>query len=144
MKLTSSIELLEARIAPAVLVNPSTLTYIDKDGDHVTVTLSKPLLTSLSGAQAVFNFNTGSVVQGPAADPTPQQLELIDLTFLAATGLGIKVTVQRANHCDGYAAIGYIESANDLGAVSIQGDLGGIFAGDGTITTPGLKSLAEG
>ena len=42
-KAVSTIEPLEARIAPATLVNPTTLTFQDKNGDTATVRPTGPL-----------------------------------------------------------------------------------------------------
>src|SRR5829696_1892052 len=52
------LERLESRDVPATLVSPTTVTYQDADGDHVRVTLSKPLLTpdTVNGA---FQFDVG-------------------------------------------------------------------------------------
>src|SRR5262249_44426313 len=55
------VEELETRLAPAVLVNPTTVKYQDVDGDNVTVKLSLPLLTDEDTANAVLQFKTGSV-----------------------------------------------------------------------------------
>src|SRR5438309_525212 len=52
-----SIEPLEARIAPATLLNPTTVTYQDADGDDVTVKFSKPVLVAGDFA-AVFHFDS--------------------------------------------------------------------------------------
>src|SRR5262249_55598563 len=49
------VESLEARIAPAVLVNPKTVTYQDVDGDTVTVKISKGTLDL-----NLFDFTAGS------------------------------------------------------------------------------------
>ncbi len=38
------LEALEDRIAPATLLNPTTLVYTDVDGDAVTVKVSKEIL----------------------------------------------------------------------------------------------------
>ena len=47
------------RAVPATLVNPSTVTYQDFDGDSVAVTFSKPILTSAAVANAALHFNVG-------------------------------------------------------------------------------------
>ena len=59
------------------------VTYDDIDRDHVTVKLSKPLLTA-GNVNDVFKFNTGMVGDGV---PARQELRLIDLTPVAASGL---------------------------------------------------------
>src|SRR5205823_12265643 len=50
------------QVAPgsAKRINASTVAYTDIDGDHVTVTLSKPLLTA-GNVNNVFEFDTGMV-----------------------------------------------------------------------------------
>src|SRR5690349_6786990 len=81
---------------PATLVGPTTLTYQDVDGDAVTVTLSKPLLTSTTVAGDVFTFDTGGV---GGTNATPQQLQAVDLTRLpdpaAAAGVSVRVSAAR-------------------------------------------------
>jgi len=42
----SALQTLESREPPATLVNPTTVTYRDTDGDNVTVQFSKPVLTA--------------------------------------------------------------------------------------------------
>ena len=53
MKTSSTIEPLEARIAPAVLLNPTTVAYKDMDGDLVTVKTTKGAF-----AKGDFTFNS--------------------------------------------------------------------------------------
>src|SRR5437870_5046298 len=43
--LPSALEPLEMRIAPAMLINPMTVSYQDKDGDVVTVKATKAIFT---------------------------------------------------------------------------------------------------
>src|SRR4030095_3718872 len=128
-------EFLEPRIAPATLTG-HVLTYTDIDGDRVAVTISKGTI-----APTMFTFDTGSV---DGDNTVKQQLQLIDLS--SATGVGgadITVKVTRAGGGDGLAAIGRINAGiNDLGHVTIKGDLGVIDAGSGSETTPAIKSLA--
>ena len=131
----SSIEILEARIAPAaVFFNATTATYSDNDGDHVTVHFTEPILTSGMGGNlaALFTFNAAGY------------LALLDLTAAAAPeGTGIAFTVAKVAGGDGLANIGYINSiGHDLGAVAVKGDLGRIDAGTGSATVPAIQSLA--
>jgi hypothetical protein len=100
-----SLEMLEARIAPAALVG-KVLTYTDVDGDKVTVTFSK-------GAPAAgnFTFDAGTV---DGATTAHQQLELIDVhgdSTSPFNGTNITVAVKRAVGGDGLAAIGRINAA---------------------------------
>ena len=131
---TASIELLEARIAPAaVFVNSSTATYDDVDGDHVTVKFTKPILTSGVGGNlaAVFTFNAAGY--------------LADLDLTASTspdGTGVAFTVSKVAGGDGLANVGYINATgHNLGAVAVKGDLGQIDAGTDAAGTDAIKSL---
>ncbi|HEV7403389.1 MAG TPA: hypothetical protein VGO11_10695 [Chthoniobacteraceae bacterium] len=139
MKLLSSLEALESRIAPSTLqmMNPTTATYTDGDGDLVKVKFSKGILSAA---------NLAGVLVTTAVDPTHDQLQKIDLTVaglvVPAGGTSITVTVTPKLPGDGFANIGYINATGlDLGAVTIRGDLGAIDAGDATTKTPGLKGL---
>lgn len=109
--------------------NPTTITFLDVDGDNVTVKLSKPLLTA-----AILKFVPGSA-----------QLKSIDLTSLGVAAKGLNITtsaVRSPQGGDGFAALGEIIATGiDLGAVVVDGDLGRILAGDATTTTTGLASL---
>jgi hypothetical protein len=139
------LEALEARLAPATLVNATTVTYQDVDGDNVTVHISKPVFSAATINQ-VLTFDTGTATSGNA---TPQQLQLIDLSQLAspaaAGGATLSVTAARdpIHGGDGFANIGFINATGiDLGPVTIHGDLGKIDAGTSTpTTTPGLATL---
>ena len=143
---TSCIEILESRIAPATLVNPTTVAYRDIDGDHVIVKFNKTILDE-STINDVFKFSTGTV---DGSNATPQELQLIDLTALAtlgaAEGANISVSAKRSgvHGGDGFANVGRIEATGiDLGAVTIRGDLGRIEVGnDATEKSFGLQSLA--
>jgi hypothetical protein len=114
-----NIEPLETRIAPA-----SVLTYVDIDGDRVTVTST---LGELAGR--------ATIVGG--------QLRLLDLSAPSFDGTSITVSVVKAGAGDGLAAIGRINGGtNDFGAIAIKGDLGNIDAGSTTAGTPAIKSLS--
>lgn len=140
----SRIEPLEARIAPAILLNPTTVTYQDVDGDDVTVKLTKPLFQDVAAANGILHFTTAGV---SGSNSIPQQLQTIDLTGLAATaaeGVGISITARHdAMHGgDGYADVGSLNATGlNLGTVRIAGDLGRISAGSGSLLIPALKSL---
>lgn len=123
-------------ITSAKLVNAMTVTYDDIDGDHVTVKLSKPLLTA-GNVNTVFTFDTGLVNDGVNAR---QQLQLIDLRSLAAAGLNVTVSVAPGGG-DRLANVGAIMADEDLGTITLPGDLGQIGAGDANAATPGLAAL---
>jgi hypothetical protein len=78
-------------------VNASTVTYLDKDGDKVTVKFSKPLLTA-GNVNNVFHFDTGMVDDGIAE---LQQLRYLELSALATNGLGVTFNVARSSTGDG-------------------------------------------
>ena len=135
---------LETRQTPATLVSPTTLTYQDVDGDAVTVTLSKPVLTSATVAGNVFVFDAGGVNGNNAQ---PQQLQTIDLTKLppaAAAGLSVTVSATRSRTTggDGFAAVGAVNAPGiNLNRVTIDGDLGRIVVGAGSATTRAINAL---
>jgi hypothetical protein len=138
------LETLEARHAPAQVLSPTQLTYQDKDGDMVLVSFTKPLLKA-GDPNAIFKFDSGAgAVNGTTT--TAEQLQRIDLIAepIAAIGVGVSVTVtQQGPAGNGLAAVGEIDATGiDLGAVTVHGDLGRILAGDGTFTTPGIRSLS--
>lgn len=125
------------------IVNPTTATYLDQDGDKVTV--------KITGAKAGaalskddFRFGTGQF---------GSQLKLLDLSDdgsahgqdwakanISITAVPLKTgNVTRG---DSFANVGYIKATHvDLGKVIVNGDLSEIDAGDFTTTTPGLASL---
>jgi hypothetical protein len=142
--LPAAIEPLEARIAPASLVSPTTVTFQDKNGDAVTVTISKPLFTA-ADVLKVFTFDSAFATGSTAGvDSVQQQLELlnIDALGLAAKGINISITAQPVNGSPGIVNVGYINSSGlDLGAVTVAGDLGRIAAGDFAFSAPAIKSL---
>lgn len=129
------VELLEPRIAPAVLVNPSTVQFTDADGDLVTVKFSKNVLDDQTFAEQVFNFDTAF------ADMGPQQLQEIDLLQDPRfQGVSIVITAKGGNN---QADIGFINAEGlDLGKVAVKGDLGKILIGSaGANAELAVKSL---
>ncbi|MEO6569379.1 MAG: hypothetical protein ABIO94_11505 [Opitutaceae bacterium] len=146
----SSIELLEDRIAPASLLpGGKIVTFTDIDGDAVTVTLSKALLTA-GNVGTVFKF-TGSAF----GDSGPQQISLLDLHALGgANGVDISAVAKRSPTAGGNGAIDIptinasdVNVANgtglgiDLGRVVVQGNVDYIDAGDTDLNTPAIASL---
>ncbi len=150
MSFSPLIELLEQRVAPAALVNPTTVTFTDADGDLATLKISKPLFTS-ANVNTVLKFDTGTVDQSNA---THQQLQTIDLTQLAGdNGISLTLSAQQAGGGDGKVDVGQIKAISisgttlgtgiDLGAVKISGDLGRIDVGDAS-SVLAIKSLSVG
>ena len=167
MKLLPRIEPLEDRIAPALIINPYTVTYQNYEtdssgnqipGDTVVVKISKPLFTSANAANHILEFTSNPSSTTIATDSyrgngTPEFLGEINLQGnLAAQGMNISVSVIpqagigtnsvnvgniTAGVISNNQAIGNI----DLGSVFIQGNLGGITVGDSFGLPGALQSL---
>lgn len=125
------------------IVNPTTATYSDQDGDLVTVKITGAA-AGAALSKADFRFSTGQ---------SGSQLKLLNFSDdgqeWAKANISINaVTVTKTTNGvkttfgDSFATVGYLNATGvDLGNVIINGDLGQIDAGDPTTTTPGLKSL---
>ena len=110
-----SIEPLEARIAPA------SLTFLDADGDRITITVSK-------GPALAVGANV-TLSSGSAA--TPGVLQKLTLTDPLFAGASVSFAVKKAAGGDGLVNVGFIDAgSNDLGTVTVPGDLGRIVCGD--------------
>src|SRR5262245_19053631 len=137
------VDQLVSRYAPARLLGPTQLVYQDKDGDTVTMTFTKPVL-SFGDPNKIFTFDSGAgAVNGNTS--VPEQLRRIDLTSVPAAAIGVGITVNAVrspiNGGDGFVAVGEVIAGIDLGPVKIDGDLGRILAGNGTTSTRGLAAL---
>src|SRR5947208_3534678 len=101
-QISAVIEPLEARIAPATLVSPTTVTYKDFDGDNVTAKISEPLFTA-ANVNDIFHFKTGAV---DGNNVFGQVLKKIDFTPLhgAAVELDLNVTATNGGG-DGFASV---------------------------------------
>jgi hypothetical protein len=138
---TGNAHALESRTLLASLVSATKLTYQDADGDNVTVTLSKAVLTA-GNVNSIFTFDVGTV---DGSNTTKQQLRTINLTGVAGIA-GTTITTAAVRSAttggDGFAALGQINATGiDIGAVTIDGDLGRILAGDATTSTQGVGAL---
>jgi hypothetical protein len=137
----SAADSFEPRTLLASLVSATKISYQDADGDNVTVTLSKAVLTA-GNVNSIFAFDVGTV---DGSNTTKQQLRTINLTGVAGiAGTTITTAAVRSatNGGDGFAALGQINATGiDIGAVTIDGDLGRILAGDATTSTQGLGAL---
>jgi len=136
------IEPLEVRIAPALVVaaNHLSATFIDVDGDLVTIKASKPILDDLDFIRAASGLG--------------EQLQRIDFSDDDAAmvkGLNLTITAKpqdpnpddsdTTKRGDGHVNIGYLNATGrDLGAIRIAGDLGEIDAGSGA--AGGIKRLS--
>jgi hypothetical protein len=139
-----TIEPLEHRIAPATLVDPSTVTYLDADGDLVTVTLSKPLFTAANVVK-LFDFDTGAVDGNNAAAQFLETLNLTSLTDADTAGLSVRITVEPDTVAggNGQVTVDYIDvSKHDLSAIYVDGNLQRFRVGDSDRTTPALDTLS--
>ncbi len=136
-----TIEHLESRIAPAGLItiapDKHSATWDDVDGDKVTLTVSKGILSDTL-------FTTD---QTPATGLLVNALDLTDATFRGAD-VKLKAVRGALNGGNDSVNIGYVNSTgHGLGNVLISGDLGRIDAGfpSPTATTPkALVSLNVG
>jgi hypothetical protein len=140
-RLVPRLERLETRDAPATLVSATKMTYQDIDGDNVSVTFSKPILNA-GNVNNIFTFGLGNV---NGSNALKQRLLEIDLAGVAAAS-GTTITTSAVHSSvtggDGFAELGHIDATGiDLGAVTIDGDLGRILAGDATTKTTALAAL---
>jgi hypothetical protein len=127
-----TMEIFGLSAAPAAIqiVNASTATYLDAEGDQVTVKVSKGTLDA-SNFRMAFKVNGGL------------ELHLLDLTApeFAQANVTISAKKTRAGG-DGFAQVGRINATGvDLGKVTIAGDLAQIDAGDGNISKPAIAAL---
>lgn len=125
----SSIEALEARIAPAGFAT----TFTDVDGDLVTLKVSKGTL-----ADAVLTKSVSGM---------GEQLQMLDLSAAVFAGADVTFTAKPQTvwgdlHGDGLVNVGVINAlGRALGKVTLPGDLGRITAGD---AVTGLGALSIG
>jgi hypothetical protein len=112
------------------IVNPKTATFTDVDGDIVIVKITKGELSSDL-------FELGAGPNGGA------YLRLLNLTDESFFGTNLTITAKPGpNGGNKLASVGYINATgNDLGLVTINGDLREIDAGDGEGGNS-LKSLS--
>jgi hypothetical protein len=151
------IEALEGRIAPAALIDASTVQFTEADGDIVTIHFSKPLFTKLASAEETITLNNLDNIFKFSGNTTfindaPQDLQRIDLTKVKPIGTstanpanGISFTIDAETPMgglgDGLSKIGGINATGlTLGNVSIEGDLGQIDVGVAS-SKIALKSL---
>jgi hypothetical protein len=141
------IESLEARIAPALIINPYTVTYQDENGDTAVIKISKPLFTSATAAGNILKFadasNSTYIQESFTGNGTSEFLNTVNLLGRTdASGMNISVTVlPQVGVGNLTVGVGSIQAATintgtlqvtqniDLGAINIQGNLGSINAG---------------
>jgi hypothetical protein len=114
-----------------IVIKPkdSTITYVDEDGDVITIATSKGALA----AENLFFSPTGN-------------LELIDLNGdVRFAGANITISARTVGGSNGLIDVSVIDATNlDLGTISISGNLGKVVVGDGDPSRPALKSLIVG
>lgn len=168
MKKHFYIEPLEDRIAPALILNPYTVTYQNYEtnsngtqlaqGDTVVVKISKPLFTSPKAAAAILEFtanpsSTTIISESFSGNSTAEFLGEINLQGVAAAnGMNISVSViPQAGIGNNSVSVGDINGGNfsnfeavgeiDFGSIYIQGSLGSITAGTSLSSVPAIHSL---
>jgi hypothetical protein len=119
-------EPLEERIAPA-----ATFTFMDVDGDSVTITTSK-------GTDA--QLQTAAVLAPSGAGMQLQALQFANLGAFEDADVTIDAT--QAGGGDGFVNVGYIDATNiDLRKVLVDGDLGRIDVGHRNFPGAGISEL---
>lgn len=117
------------------IVNATTATYIDVDGDKVTVQITGAA-PGAALSKADFGFAVGQF---------GSQLRLLDFSDDGQEWAKANITINAVPvgaKGDSFATVGFINAAGvDLGKVSINGDLGRIDAGLTGNAIPGLASL---
>jgi hypothetical protein len=134
--LHSSIEPLEARVAPAKLVG-NVLTYTDIDGDLVKVTFTHATMDSGN-----FTFSTGTANDG---DDTPRTLDAINLG--GKTGAGFTLTATpHAGKGDSHANVATIfcNISTALGKLKVDGDVRAITSSGGDLSVESFSALSMG
>ncbi len=135
----SFLEALEPRIAPAALLNATTVQYTDVDGDAVTVTVSKGAFSADSG-NANYWKNYFDFADAGAGR---EVLTVMDFTDAHFAGTTVTIAAKKALTGDGFVNVGQLNAdGNDLGAVKIGGGLVQIYAGNNVTPNAGVASLA--
>lgn len=136
--LCSTIEPLEPRIAPAGI-----MTLTDVDGDLITIKTSKGTSSDLAAMGVVVTSTPSGSVQNGV------QIDSINLTNVLFDGTDISVTAKRGP-TGGNGLVNVLRinaTGNDLGTVTIGGDLqeidagktGGSIAGINVVSTSGTR-----
>ena len=128
----NDVQLLPLPLAVTVAPGGATATFVDVDGDLVTVRTSRG---AFDGTEFI-GVTTGDAGAGQLAALN------LDADF---TGANISITARRVAGGNGLVNVGFINAAGvDLGAVTVRGDLARIFAGTagGDAKVPAISSLA--
>jgi hypothetical protein len=124
------LEILEPRIAPA-----GVFTFLDTDGDAVTVSSTRGTNADLAAAVQPFLSASGAGFQ----------LQKVALNTAPAIFKGTTLVISAAPSAggNGFVDVGHIDATGiDLGSVTIDGDLGQIDAGNANAQTSALRSLS--
>ena len=124
------IELLESRLAPAVVIGRWAHGHLHG------------CRWRQSDRRRLDRHPDGRPVHHRSPRGVGEQLQKIDFSGGGFDNANITFSVAKVAGGDGLANVGYINSTgHDLGTVSVAGDLGQIDAGDGTPAAPAVKSL---
>ena len=120
-------------ILPKISDNGRNATFIDGDGDRVTV---KTTRGSFDASKFAINAAPGGVTGGGHFGG----LDLSDAEF---AGANLTITAKRGERGgDGLVNLGFLDATGiDLGKVRIDGDLGRLEVGDGALLTPAIGML---
>lgn len=125
------LESLESRIAPATLLpDGKTVTFIDTDGDEVTIKFNQKLPPGTDIANVV-KFEGSDF-----GDSGPQTLSEIDLTAWGfqpgkSEKFRVEVVTKKDGPGNGTTDVGSIKADNlNINTIKVSGDLGKITAGD--------------
>jgi len=122
-----SLEILESRIAPA------SLTFLDVDGETVTIQTSKGSLADLTTAAKLTASGMGF------------QLGELDLRAAVFQGTTVSVLAETGGLGDDKVNVGFLNAlGRDLRTVTIGGELDRINAGDARSSTAAIRALTVG
>jgi hypothetical protein len=123
-------------IAPKISANGKTATFIDADGDRVTVKTTR----------GTFDTSNFAIYATPVGVKGGGQFSGLDLSDAEFAGANLTITAKRtSHHGDGLVNLGFLDATGiDLGKVKIEGDLGRLEVGDTDLRTSALRSLDIG
>lgn len=118
-------ESLEDRSVPATLVNPTTMTFQDVDGDLAQAIFSQPVLNEFN-VNDVFTFDIGSVNGSNTQRQSLKRFDVDSLDVFDTNGLDVTLKViKKAVRGNGEVHVGEVHSlGQSLGKLDIKGDVG--------------------
>lgn len=124
----NDVTLTQVFVTPTILPGGKAATYIDSDGDLVTVKITKGTLTEN-------NFK----LVGAGVGAELAELDLNDPSF---EGTSLKVTATPKNGAgDRHANIDFLDAKVDFTSISIAGDIGRFTIGSTGTPTPAFKTM---